>query len=213
LKQLKNHQGGIVKVVNIGRRLNIVNKYYIKTGFYPFIKKTIIKGTIIILIIITILFLLDYFFIDTNALLDNLVHHYDTWIVMAIFYLSESFLGILLPDIFIAWCAKMDYPWLTLFGVATLSYLGGCTAYYIGKMIRKIPKINTYIENKVAKHVKKLHKWGGFFVMAGALLPIPFSIISMASGLIKYKFKYYSLWSLFRYPRFFIYAIIIFKIF
>jgi hypothetical protein len=35
----------------------------------------------------------------------------------------------------------------------------------------------------------------------------------MACGLIKYNFKHYLLWSLFRFARFIVYALVIFQVF
>jgi membrane protein DedA with SNARE-associated domain len=69
------------------------------------------------------------------------------------------------------------------------------------------------MENKIAKHIANLRKWGGFFVFVGAMLPVPHSVISLASGLIKYNFKSYLLWALFRFARFAMYAAVIFQIF
>ena len=56
-------------------------------------------------------------------------------------------------------------------------------------------------------------KWGGVLIVVGALLPLPFSIASMAPGLINYNFGHYLLFGLSRFPRYVIYAIPIFLIF
>jgi len=211
---VKQQNNGYAKVKNSGlRRLVVINKYYLKTGFYPFLKKIIIKGSILLVIFAALLFLLEYFFLDFNLLLANLINNYKPWFIVSTFFVSESFLGILPPEIFIAWCAKMDYPWLTLFLIASMSYLGGCLSFYIGKALRRIKKINMYLENTAGDNIKNIRKWGGLFIMTAALLPIPFSIISMLSGVINYKFSNYCYWALFRYPRFILYAIVIFKVF
>jgi membrane protein DedA with SNARE-associated domain len=76
-----------------------------------------------------------------------------------------------------------------------------------------VPAIKNYIEIKAAKHIANLRKWGGLFVVIGALLPVPHSIVSLVGGLINYNFKRYLLWALFRYARFAVYALVIFKIF
>mgnify|MGYP002861311287 CR=1 FL=1 len=103
-------------------------------------------------------------------------------------------------------------PWLFLFILATISYIGGIISFSIGNRLFLIPAIKNHIENKIAKHIVNLRKWGGLFVLLGAISPIPHSIVSLASGLIKYNFNQYLLWSLFRYVRFAIYALIIFKV-
>jgi membrane protein YqaA with SNARE-associated domain len=97
--------------------------------------------------------------------------------------------------------------------LATMSYVGGIISYFIGNRLFLIPAVKNHIENKIAKHISNLRKWGGFFVFVGAMLPIPHSVVSLASGLIKYNFRHYLLWALFRYARFALYALVVFRIF
>lgn len=189
-----------------------LNRYYKITKFYDFLKSTAIKGTITIAIFVVLFIILDYFFLDTKTMFDALVNNYSKQSILIIFYISETVLGLLPPEIFIAWSAKMSYPWLYLTLLATLSYLGGITAYQLGKLTLKIPLVKDYIENKIASHIKNLRKWGSIFVVVGAMLPLPHSIVSYACGLIKYDFKHYALWALFRFLRFYIYAIVIFSV-
>jgi membrane protein YqaA with SNARE-associated domain len=64
----------------------------------------------------------------------------------------------------------------------------------------------------MAKHLKNTSKWGGFLILVGALLPVPFSISCMAAGMIRYSFKNVVLFGLFRFLRFGLYAWAIFKV-
>ena len=195
------------------KRLRLLNRYYKITQFYSFLKDTALKGGIVIVTFVTILLALEYLFLDFNALLNNLVATYSAEIIFSFFLLSETVLGLVPPEVFIAWAAKSATPWLFLFGLATMSYLGGIIAYFIGNRLFLIPAIKNHIENKIALHITNLRKWGGLFVFIGAMLPLPHSIVSLACGLIKYNFKNYLLWALFRYLRFVIYAFVIFQIF
>ncbi|HAN77335.1 MAG TPA: short-chain dehydrogenase, partial [Bacteroidales bacterium] len=111
------------------------------------------------------------------------------------------------------WASKSETQWLFLFILATMSYVGGIIAYFIGNRLFLVPAIKQHIETKISKHIMNLRKWGGLFVFIGAMLPIPHSVVSMACGLIKYKFSHYLLWALFRYVRFAIYAFVLFQIF
>ncbi|HBY68967.1 MAG TPA: short-chain dehydrogenase, partial [Flavobacteriaceae bacterium] len=115
-------------------------------------------------------------------------------------------------EIFIAWSSKMSDPVLYLSILATLSYLGGIGSYFIGKWILQIPSVFDYVEVRMKKHLKNVRKWGGFLIVVGALLPIPFSITSMAAGTINYKFTNYLLFGLLRFARFAIYGIAIFSL-
>jgi len=190
-----------------------LNRYYRITKFYSFLKNTAIKGGVTLMSFIAILLLLEYFFLDINAILNSLVDNYSPKVVFLIFFISETILGLLPPEMFIAWSAKAVSPWTYLFMLATLSYVGGAIAYIIGKQLFFIPAIKIYTEEKIAQHIVNLRKWGGFLVLVGALLPVPLSIVSLACGLIKYNFKNYLLWALFRYLRFIIYALVIFRVF
>jgi membrane protein YqaA with SNARE-associated domain len=190
-----------------------LNRYYRITKFYAFLKNVAIKGAITMAVIVGIVLILEYYFLDINALLDTLVSTFSPIMIFLVFAVSESFLGLLPPEIFIAWSAKSAWPWVFLMVLASLSYLGGIVSYYIGMLLHRIPQIKTYTEVKIARHISNLRKWGGVLVFVGAMLPIPHSVVGIACGLIKYDFKYYLVWALFRYVRFIIYAFVIFKVF
>lgn len=194
------------------KKVSALNRYYRITKFYDFLKKTAINGGLTIIVVVLLFIFLDYFFLDTKAVLQSLVDNYSPKFILFIFFVSETILGLLPPEIFIAWSAKMINPWFYLGLLGTLSYLGGICAYGLGGLTFKIPSVKNYIEDKIAIHIKNLKKWGGFFVLVGAMLPIPHSIVSFACGLIKYDFKNYLLWAAFRFLRFFIYGFAIFNL-
>ncbi|MFH1119039.1 MAG: VTT domain-containing protein [Bacteroidota bacterium] len=194
-------------------KIKAINRYYRITKFYTFLKDTSIKAGISVLIIGFILLGLEHFFLDFNLLLDKLITTFTPQAILAVFTISETFLGLIPPEIFIAWSVKSAEPLLFLLFLASLSYIAGIFAYLIGKLLFRIKSIRNHLENKISGHIINLRKWGGFFVFVGAMLPIPHSVVSMACGLIKYDFRYYLLWALFRYLRFGIYALVIFQVF
>jgi membrane protein YqaA with SNARE-associated domain len=198
-------------VKNSTKRIELINRYYKITRFYPFLKDIALKGGISIIIFALIILGLELFVIDINTFLNHLVATYSPQIIFSFFLVSETALGLIPPEAFIAWASKSMTPWLFLFLLATISYLGGIISYFIGNRMFLIPSVKNHLENKIAKHISNLRKWGGFFVFVGAMLPIPHSVVSLASGLIKYNFKHYLLWALFRYVRFVIYAIVLFQ--
>jgi membrane protein YqaA with SNARE-associated domain len=193
--------------------LTLINRYYRISNFYSFLKTTAVKGGIVIVIFVGLLLGVEFFFLDFNSILNNLVTTYSSTVILSVFLVSETVLGLIPPEVFIAWASKTVSPWLFLFGLATMSYLGGIIAYFIGNRLFLIPAVKNHIENKISKHIQNLKKWGGLFVFIGAMLPIPHSIVSLACGLIKYNFKNYLLWAIFRYIRFALYALVIFRIF
>ena len=197
----------------LSKRLSLINRYFKITQFYSFIKSTAFKGAIVALIFILLLLFVDSFIVDIGSLLSKLVETCSPLIIFSVFLVSESFLGLLPPEIFIAWSSKSAHSFLNLFLLSLISYLGGIISYFFGSRLYLIPAIKNYTEHKIAKHIVNLRKWGGIFVFLGAVSPLPHSIVSMACGLIKYNFKHYLMWSLFRFVRFLVYALVIFQVF
>jgi len=194
------------------KKIKTLNRYYKMTKFYAFLKNMAIKGGLGLFVVVALFVVLDYYVLDTEAIFKALVTSYSSEAILFTFFVSETLLGLVPPEIFIAWSAKTSQPWFYLFLIALLSYLGGICSYFIGKLIANIPSVNNYLHTKIANHISNLRKWGGFFVVVGALLPLPHSVVSFACGLINYKFKHYALWALFRFLRFFIYAVAIFNV-
>ena len=194
-------------------RLQLLHQYYSYTGFYKFLGASLKKALPPILIFLGVILAINYFVININELLIYVTDNYADWVVFSVFFASESLLGLIPPEIFIAWSDKATNPILYLSILALLSYTGGVISYFLGKAITKIKSVHEYLEVKMAKHIKNTRKWGGFLIVVGALLPIPFSITSIAAGMIKYSFINYLLFGLLRFLRFYLYAIAIFSLF
>ncbi len=121
-------------------------------------------------------------------------------------------MGLIPPDIFIVWAKARyaDSTYLVITGLATISYLGGITAYYLGILTGKFKRIENYIKRRYGKHFDLITKWGGLVVIMAALFPLPFAMISTIAGMVRYPFKRFLLYGLTRYIRFYLYAIVIF---
>lgn len=193
-------------------RFRLLHQYYSYTGFYSFVKKSVVKSIIPIILFVGALFFVHYFVVDFNDLFASIIEKYSAFTIIAVFFASESLLGLVPPEIFIAWAGKSAEPVLYVSLLALFSYLGGIISFFIGKSIAKLPKVFNYLEVKMKKHLIMIRKWGGFLIVVGALLPIPFAITSIAAGVINYKFRNYLLFGLLRFLRFFLYALVIFQI-
>ncbi|MCP4884932.1 MAG: short-chain dehydrogenase [Flavobacteriales bacterium] len=194
-------------------KIRLLHQYYSYTGFYAFVRSSIGKAIIPIVVFIVSLWIIHSFVIDFDDLFTSIITTFSPLAILSIFFASESILGLIPPEIFIAWAGKTQAPIFYLSLLAVLSYLGGIISYFIGRGIAKMPAVYQYLELKMQKHVKMVRKWGGFLIVVGALLPIPYSMTSMAAGLIRYDFKYYLLFGLLRFLRFYLYAVVIFNIF
>ncbi len=193
-------------------KLKRAHLYYKYTGFYSFVGQSIKKAILPLVLVVLAIIMLDLYVVDFSNLFTYITETYAPINILLVFLASESLLGLVPPEIFIAWSDKMPEPILYLSLLATLSYIGGIISYFIGKWIFTIPTVYAYMEGKMKKHLKQIRKWGGFLIVVGALLPIPYSITSMAAGTIHYKFRNYLLFGLLRFVRFYLYAIAIFSL-
>jgi len=189
-----------------------LHNYYGRTGFYLFVWESIKKAFLPIVITVVGVFLFNKYVYDINEGLETITETFSKVGILITFFLSETLLGLVPPEIFIAWSGKTESPILNLALLATLSYLGGLLSYFIGKTALKIKSVKEYLEVKMAENLKNTKKWGGFLILAGALLPLPFSIACLAAGMIKYPFKNVVLFGLFRFGRFAAYAWAIFQV-
>lgn len=193
-------------------RLKRMHLYYKLTGFYSFVWESLKKAALPILVAVVALVLIDLYLIDFSSVFVYVTENYAPVLILFVFLVSESLLGLVPPEIFIAWSAKMPHPVVYLSLIATMSYLGGIISYFIGKWLLTITKIYNYMEGKMKKHLRQIRKWGGFLIVVGALLPIPYSMTSMAAGMIHYRFTSFLLFGLLRYLRFYLYALAIFRL-
>ena len=193
-------------------KTKLLHQYYRYTGFYTFIGNSLKKSAIPVVLIIFGLYLVNEYVFTIDDGLEFLTQTFSRTGVLIVFFISETLLGLIPPEIFIGWSKKTASPILNLSILATLSYTGGILSYFIGKTIQKITTVKNYLEIKMAKHLKNTGKWGGFLILIGALLPVPFSITCVAAGMIKYPLKGVVLFGLFRFVRFALYAWAIFNV-
>ncbi len=193
-------------------KAKLMHIYYQRTGFYMFIWGSLKKAFWPVVAMVVGLILFNKYVYNINDGLQTITETFSRIGVLITFFISESILGLIPPEIFIAWSKKTANPILNLTILATLSYLGGLTAYFIGRMSLKISTVKEYLEVKMAKNLKNTSKWGGFLIIVGALLPLPFAISCLTAGMIKYPFKNVLLFGLFRFLRFAIYGWAIFSV-
>ncbi len=188
-----------------------LHNYYQRTGFYMFIWESLKKAFWPIVGAVIGLYLFNKFIYNINDGLQAITENFSRVGVLFTFFVSETLLGLIPPEIFIAWSKKTSDPLINLSLLALLSYTGGIISYFIGRLALKIKSVKEYLEVKMAKHLKNTSKWGGFLILVGALLPLPFSISCMTAGMIKYPLKGVLTFGLFRFLRFALYAWAIFN--
>ncbi len=193
------------------KRLHLLHQYYSYTGFYNFVWDAVKKALPVLVVLIAGIYVLNHFF-NINDALVRMTETLPVYGVLSFFFASEALLGIIPPEVFIAWSGKMPSPWLYLSILAFLSYFGGLISYWLGVLITRIESVHNYLEVKMAKQLKNSKKWGGFLIIVGALLPLPFSMSCIAAGIIRFPFKGVVLYGSLRLLRFVIYGLIIFNV-
>ncbi|WP_396197222.1 YqaA family protein [Flavobacterium sp.] len=193
-------------------KFKLLHQYYKYTGFYSFLWQGIKKAILPTVVIVALLVFINYKFFNLNEILIYFTKNFSDFLIFTVFFISECILGLLPPDIFIAWSKNSESPLFNLTILALLSYLGGVISYFLGMLIVAIPSVNKYLYGKMEKHVINMQKWGGFLIAVGALLPLPFAIACLAAGMIHYSRKYFFLFAALRFLRFVIYGFVIYNV-
>jgi membrane protein YqaA with SNARE-associated domain len=198
------------KIKQQRQRINVYHNYFKRSGFYRFIGQNLIKLVVSLLIFALLFYLVKKYLIDFNLVFDYLFNNLNTVIVFVIFFISEIFLGLLPPDLFIAWTHSCNMPWFGVTILAISSYIGGLLAYKLGFYIRLIPRVNKFVERKFKNNFELINKYGAVIIVFAALFPLPYSPVILISGILKYPFKTVVWLAIFRIIRFFAYAFFIY---
>ena len=209
-----NNVANNIKRKTTKQKFRIHHNWNKRIGLYSFLGKNFLKLILILVGIVLAIFVIDWIFDlkQQQKHIQGFVESMRPVYVLVFFYTTESFMGMIPPDIFIFWGKARfpEHPYILVTVLATISYLGGITAYYLGKFIRKSNRVRNYIKRRYEKNFDLIEKWGGLVIVMAALFPLPFAMISTIAGIVKYPFKHFLLYGLTRYIRFYLYAVVIF---
>ena len=182
-------------------------------GFFRYIGRSLVLILGVYALVVLIVFLIGKYLVDFESLFKGVLERLSDRFVLLLFFVSESFTGMIPVDLFVVWAQKFDspLPWLALLGI--LSYSGGVISYGIGKWISSRPRINRFTERKLEKYIDFVRKWGGAFIIIAALLPFtPFSLVVIAVTLFRFPFRSFLLFGLARLVRFVLQGIFFFDL-
>src|SRR5210317_2146010 len=91
-------------------RIRLLHQYYSYTGFYTFLKSSLGKLILPIAIFLLLLWLVHIYFIDFDDLFTSITTTYKPLTILGVFLASETLLGLVPPEIFIAWADKTNAP-------------------------------------------------------------------------------------------------------
>ena len=182
-------------------------------GFFKYVGRNILLILLVYAVIVFLLYLIGKHLVDFDRLFQGITGTLSDGFVIALFFISESFTGMIPVDLFVVWTQKFQHPvpYLALLGI--LSYTGGVISYGIGRWISSRPRVRVYTEKKLRGYIKFVQKWGGAFIVVAALFPFtPFSLVVIAVTMLKYPFRLFLLYALTRLVRFVLQGIFFFDL-
>ena len=196
-----------------GSRMKKLFIFYKERGLFRYVGRNVLMIIVLYVIFIFLVFLTGKYLIDFNHLFQGVIDTLSDRFIIILFFVSESFMGLVPVDLFVIWTQKFDkpVPYLALLGI--LSYVGGVISYQIGRWISRWPKVKAYTEKKLSNYINFIRKWGGAFIVIAALFPFtPFSLVVISVTMLKYPFKLFLLFALARLVRFVIQGVLFFDI-
>ena len=186
---------------------------YKKKGLYKYIGLNTLKIIFFYFLFIVVIYVLGKYLLDLKSIFAFFIDNLSNGFVFILFFVSESFLGLVPVDLFVIWSAKFPTPLLYLAILGALSYLGGIISYHIGTWLSRRPKVKAYTEKRLSNYIVFVHRWGGAFIVVAALFPFsPFSMVVIALSLLKYPYRRFLLLALSRLVRFIIQGILFFNV-
>ena len=182
-------------------------------GFFKFVGRSLMLILLVYMLVVLIVFLTGKYLVDFNSFFSGIIERLSDRFVVLLFFLSESFTGMIPVDFFVIWTQKFEspLPWLALLGL--LSYAGGVISFGIGRWISHRPRIRAFTEKRLKGYITFVRKWGGAFIIIAALFPFtPFSLVVIAIPLFHYPFRSFLLFGLARLLRFVLQGIILFDL-
>lgn len=138
--------------------------------------------------------------------------HFPVWLIVFTLFASETFIGIMPPDLYILWAGTLEMPYFMVLVLASSSYVGGIIARYIGTQLYHLPRVKEWVHIRFHEQFLTFKKYGGLLIIVSAMTPLPFSPVSLVAGVVKYPLRNYLLVAISRFVRFFLYAYIFYQL-
>ena len=173
-----------------------------------FVLKSAFRGVVYFGIIVGLFFIFKYW-VPSNwkVLLAPVTSK--PLLMFLIFFLSETFFGIIPPEFFIIWSSGNFPLEIYSFQVAlmsVLSFLGALIAYWAGTKLHHGGLYNKIMKGRMKKYVYYYQRFGGAIIVISAVTPLPFAAISLISATLGFRFPKYCLYASTRFLRFIFYG-------
>lgn len=194
------------------RNIRRYHFFYHRKGFYKFLSGISLKFAGIMGLVLLGLALFEHFTPGIAFYFAKYTMTLSNGLIIGFFFISETLLGLIPPDLFILWAKQFASPYAVVAILAVLSYGAGLLAYFLGMRLGGLKRLNTYINDRFGQHFSLLRNWGGFIIVIAALLPLPYGTMCLGAGLLRYSFRMLLLLGMFRIVRFFLYAGVLYQV-
>lgn len=181
---------------------------------FAFLAKNLFRALIYAIIIFAAYYLFkEYIITESHEVW--LTQFYSRPLIIYLIYIgSEVFFGLFPPEFFMLWAyhgGSAWYYWLNLIFFAVISYGAGMLAFAVGRYLRRMLYFR-YVSRKFFKtYWPMFRKFGSVLIIAAALTPLPWALVSMLVGTTEYPFKRFLSFAVFRLLRFAVYGFIVYQ--
>ncbi|MDZ7633998.1 MAG: hypothetical protein U5L72_05975 [Bacteroidales bacterium] len=160
---------------SIWKNLRIQHHDNRRIGVYGYMGLTALKIILLYFLFMVPLVLIARHLIDAERIFQYLTDNLSDSLIIGIFFVSESFLGMIPPDIFMIWGTKFDSPIPVMVLLGLLSYTGGVISYLIGHWLALRPGYQSLFRARTRKIHSPCKKMGRrFHYYFGTLSFFPF---------------------------------------
>ncbi|OEK00879.1 hypothetical protein BFP97_04855 [Roseivirga sp. 4D4] len=183
--------------------------------FYNYFSQNLIKGFIYLLVLIGLIIVFKSTFKSQYDMIEHAVSD-SYYLMFFIFLISEFFVGILPPELFMIWSS--DDPWhyyaTAVTTMTMVSLFAGWLNYRIGLKLGEKEFFMNFVKKRLRfkKYQQRYEQYGSGLIIVSALTPLPFALVSMLTGTLAYPQKKYLMFASFRIIRFVVYGIIVWNL-
>ncbi len=181
---------------------------------FQFLAKNLFRALIYALVIGLAYYLFKEYIVTENHKVWLEQFYNKPLIIYLIYTGSEVFFGLFPPEFFMLWAYHKGDVYHYIFNLslfAVISYGAGYLSFFIGRMLQKFVYFRLMSRKFFQKYWSLFRKYGSVLIIASALTPLPWALISMLVGTTEYPARRYLYFAVFRILRFAVYGFIIYQ--
>lgn len=130
------------------------------------------------------------------------VGRWGAWGIALGFFIPDATNLPLPHDLFLMMAATGGLPvWQIVVAGTVGSVAGGCVAFAVSPLVRRLPYIARQLEGRGAAVSQVVERYGAIAVAVGAITPLPYSLMAWAAGILGMRFRVFLAVSMLRVVR------------